>query len=435
MKRFIIIVFALSVCDAAAQLLQNNYSFNYRSVLPAELAQSAYPEDPDADALVIFQKTGYRFEPAARKNHNKLTLVVTVETKVKIYNEEGIKHALFSIPFLFPQYGTEIVKINGAAYNMENGRIKRSKLRRKSILTETGADDRYVKKVMMNNVRPGSVVELKYVVRTPAPENIRPWVFRSEIPMLYASLELRSVPFFSYRMLRSGNMAGSIFSQTTPLDVEHRLDTYHYTETLDKFEIGKIPAAKSEADLNNFFDFQLTGRHKFFGDNEVEITADREQICKNLIKSQSFGRFMAAAEKESASILPQLRLDGAEGLDKAQKIAEYVKSSYKWNGRTCKSAYKKFNQFVNAGEGNSAELNLMLAGLLKGAGFEAFPVVLSDRPGGPVFEDYPFSVYTDRVVVAVDIGGKTCYIDAASDEPFSGDYPGDLPGITALPVM
>ena len=51
---------------------------------------------------------------------------------------------------------------------------------------------------------------------------------------------------------------------------------------------------------------------------------------------------------------------------------------------------KSVKDLLSSKTGNSAEINLFLAGMLNAAGIEAYPVITSTRSNGKIQSDYPF---------------------------------------------
>lgn len=81
-----------------------------------------------------------------------------------------------------------------------------------------------------------------------------------------------------------------------------------------------------------------------------------------------------------------------------------------------KLATENLKTFTKLKEGNSAELNLFLIGLLKYAGFETDPVLISTRDHGKVYSKYPFHHFFNYVIGKVKINNQWLLIDAT--DPF-----------------
>ncbi|HEX3010393.1 MAG TPA: hypothetical protein VHO90_22565, partial [Bacteroidales bacterium] len=98
--------------------------------------------------------------------------------------------------------------------------------------------------------------------------------------------------------------------------------------------------------------------------------------------------------------------------EQLEHIVNFVKANYSWNGNLGKYASKSLKEFQKEKTGNGANINLFLAGLLRGAGFEAFPVLISTRGNGTVYKDYPFLHFFNNVIVLVKVGEKFVFTDA-----------------------
>jgi hypothetical protein len=93
-------------------------------------------------------------------------------------------------------------------------------------------------------------------------------------------------------------------------------------------------------------------------------------------------------------------------------IFNYVKARMNWNGNKrlyCKDGVKKAYE---AKAGNSAEINLMLTAMLRAAGLEANPVLVSTRDNGVAV--YPTVDAYNYVICVVKEDDKNILLDATS---------------------
>jgi hypothetical protein len=68
--------------------------------------------------------------------------------------------------------------------------------------------------------------------------------------------------------------------------------------------------------------------------------------------------------------------------------------------------------FVKNKKGNSADINLFLTGMLKAAGLEVYPILLSTRNHGKISANYPFLDYFNYVIVYAKIDDSLVLLDA-----------------------
>ena len=99
-------------------------------------------------------------------------------------------------------------------------------------------------------------------------------------------------------------------------------------------------------------------------------------------------------------------------LDKMNAIYTYVRDRMNWNeyyGYSCDDGVRKA---YKSKVGNIAEINLMLTSMLRYAGLEANPVLVTTR--SQKMPLYPSRTAFNYVIAAVQMGGKTILLDATS---------------------
>jgi hypothetical protein len=93
-------------------------------------------------------------------------------------------------------------------------------------------------------------------------------------------------------------------------------------------------------------------------------------------------------------------------------IYEYVRKSVKWNGIKQKYAESTTKKAYENRTGNAADLNLMLVAMLREAGLDANPVILSTRDHGRLLKSYALLTKFNYVIAHVNLNGKDYLLDA-----------------------
>ncbi|WGH74073.1 transglutaminase domain-containing protein [Tenacibaculum tangerinum] len=110
-----------------------------------------------------------------------------------------------------------------------------------------------------------------------------------------------------------------------------------------------------------------------------------EGVCKTIYKSSSFGSELEKSnyyKNDLETILSSAKND----YEKTAFIFEFVKSKIKWNGFYSKYTDKGVKKAYKEGAGNAAEINLILTSMLRSAGINANPVLVSTKNNGiPLF--------------------------------------------------
>ena len=407
----------LLTCGFAAR--GGDVSFKFGEVSREELALGEYAKDPDAGAVVLFD-IGKSWFPSS---DNGFDIEFTRTKRIKIFKKSAFDYAEIAIPFWQDGYGkTEIVKdIEAYTYNLESGIIKKTALNTKEVYEEKSTENWYLKKFAMPDVKEGSIIEFRYVLKTPFKYNLPDWEFQHRIPTAYSEYEVRIVPFYSYVFILQGATKFDEFESYESKGVDRQFGRHEFRDMVYKYVMKDVPAFKDESyitSINDYIvklDFQLS---KFFNYDGVstDIITTWQNLNNDLLKRDSFGKYIKNSENIGSKIVEkELSLDGLTDEEKCQKIVAYVKDHFKWDGYVSRSANKKTKEFLDDKTGNSAEVNLFLVGMLQAAGFDAHAVLLSTRSHGKIKLDYPFEHFFNDVIVLVKIGERFVLTDATQD--------------------
>jgi hypothetical protein len=121
--------------------------------------------------------------------------------------------------------------------------------------------------------------------------------------------------------------------------------------------------------------------------------------------------------------LETLNLGTLSAIEKAKLIDSIVKSNYNWNGQIRKFTEQSPKEFQRSKAGNSAEINLFLTALLKSAGLDANPVLISTRDNGKLKSDYPFQHFFNYTLASVFIDNNYILLDATDPMSQFGEIP------------
>lgn len=107
---------------------------------------------------------------------------------------------------------------------------------------------------------------------------------------------------------------------------------------------------------------------------------------------------------------------------------------YSWNGFYGKYTSGKLSDFLKQKTGNTADINLFLTGLLKAAGIDTEPVVLSTRSNGLIRKSYPFQQFLNYVMAEIKIDGKSHFMDATEPLLYFDEIPARCSNVEGLRV-
>lgn len=437
MKKSFVIVLSIFFVTNLLYSSEPNFSFTFGRPSQYEFSLTEYENDPNAEALVIYEFGDYNF--VGDYTYGSFMLNKNLKIKIKILNEAGIRYANFEVPIYTGDNVWEKFLLNSAiTYNAEDGQLKKTELDKKKIFDEKINDRWLVKKFTMPDVRVGSIVELDYSITTPYFFNMGRWEFQKKIPVVYSKLRYKAIPYYIYSYIAIGIQKFDEFSSDA-VSFEQTFGNAKYKELEYIFGMKDIPAFKDEEfitspkDYMQALNFQLSTIYYLRG-GEKQIMSTWPQMCDEFIKSPEFGKYINASEKQAKKILPELQLSGLAQEEQLKKITLYVKSMYSWDGHYGKYAVESLSDFQKKKTGNTANLNLYLIGFLKAAGLDVAPVILSTRNNGAISKLHPFESFFNYVIAMVTIDGEKHYIDASESLLYYNELPARCVNVEGLVI-
>jgi hypothetical protein len=422
----------------ASQVLSQTKEIEFGKISTQEIEMICYEKDKEAKAVVLYDKGKSIFF----HTDNGYDIRFIRHKRIKIFDKSESQYAEISIPYYVDGYGkTEVVKsIEAITYNSKNGRLTQKKLDPSTIYEER-INERWVnKKFVFPDVQDGSILEFIYVLESPFHFNLPDWTFQDKIPTIYSEYEVRMIPFYEYVFLVQGisrfDYQNSVIAKekrnwgsvakSYGLNVGRGVEFQDYVHT---YVLKDVPAFKDESyisSINDYIikmDFQLAKFHSPQGGTS-DIISTWPALSESLLKHKKFGKYLKGGSRFAKKIIEEdLELAGLDEIKKAQKIIEYIKNSFEWDGSYSKYASQTVKDFINKKNGNVADINLFLIALLNEADIEAQPLILSTRNHGKIPLDYPFDHFTNYVIALVN-----------TNSPFLADGTEDLLPFNMLPT-
>ncbi|PKP16176.1 MAG: transglutaminase, partial [Bacteroidetes bacterium HGW-Bacteroidetes-23] len=414
-------------------------SYELGKVTVAELEEKEHPTEKDAEAAVLFDvgRTYFSYDM-----NNGFQMITEVTSKVKIYKKEGYSFGDVEIPIYIGGTERESVVFSKAyTYNLEKGKIEKTKLKSDGEFLEKTNKYWSKVKISMPNVREGSIIEYKYVLTSPFFSNLPEWYFQKSIPVKYSKFETVIPEYYYYTPRTKGYILPKVTS-TSKTTTFHYTDKekvgnshfqktsysneqFSYKETITTYVSENVPLLKKEDYVGNVKNYTASVNHELtstnFPNNPIKsYSTSWEDVCKTIYDSENFG----AEVKKTGYFEKELDfvLQGKNTRDeKIIAILDFVKKQVKWNdfnGIYCddgvRSAYKNKT-------GNVAEINLMLVSMLRYAGLEANPILVSTLANGIPL--YPSRTSFNYVVAAVEIPDNLILLDATDKNSYLNVLP------------
>lgn len=401
MKKISLLILFLSVTTLWSQ------EYKFGDVSKAELEEQAYEQDPDASAAILYKhRESYIFSTT-----NSTELVTEVYKKIKIYDTDGFDYAT-EVLHLYKDGGSseDIRKIKAVTYNLEDGKIVKSKMEKDQIFETNVAFNNYETKFTLPNVKAGSVIEISYQINSPFIWYFDDVTFQYDIPVKKFFAEVRFPD--GYHFKQSGR--GFVAIQT---NYEKKMD-HRINMEVEVFQYSgeNIPALKKESYVDNINNYRGTvafeldyiqrpGYYKSYAQNWNDV-------AKRIGESQDYENDLDKARFVDELVDP-LVSGVSDPVAKMNAIFNYVKKEFTWNDRYGKYFDNGLRKTIKEKKGNDADINLLLVAMLRYAGIDANPVVISTKDN--LIPLFPTLDNLNYVIAHAQIGEEEYLMDATRE--------------------
>lgn len=422
MNRFILCVAALvtMIIQMSAQTVTLNKRFG--KVSKEELEMTEYKPDSAAVAVVLYENRNIQVDLSAGGSFVK---DVDVHMRIKILKEEGTEWGDFSVMKYVSQSVPEIVTgIEVVTYNLENDKVVPTKMSREFIYTEDVSSSFQKISFYAQDVKVGSVIEMKYSIHSDRFWEIDDVYFQKTIPVNWVESQVSIPGFFTFNKKLHGRLPVQYDSKLEPKN----LFGYQYEMVVDKFVAVDLPAFKYEPYIyypRQYFSFvtydirslRLPGMDtKYYG-------VSWDDVDNTYVNSQIMTRFRAQCQfKEQVAALPEEGTD----IEKIASAVSLVKDNVVWDEK-----YKVFpepvGQVVKARSGSNADINCLIAGCLREMGYTVDMVLVKMRSSGMLLDFQPERNPYDTFILRVTgSDGSQYYLDGGSPHGYINVLPPDL---------
>lgn len=382
--------------------------------------------DTSANAAVIFKYGDAFFQWSDTEGFQ---YVLDVHIRIKIFNKEGFDYADVEIPY--SKKYEEVTSLKAASYNTVDGKTEKTKLKREDYFSEDYSQYTAIEKFTFPHVKEGTVLEYEYRIISDAVYSLRDWEIQDDIPVLYNELMITIPEYYTYRHNQNGylpirlveenniNETFSITVTSTPqAGGKITRNTYNVDSKSKRYIYlaENVPAFKEEPYITtaenyiSSINFELQSTKGFDGSID-NYTTDWGKTNEVLMNDEDFGRQIKlprVAEQKTDEILA-----GAENEEeKITRIYSWLTNNIAWNGKRRLFASQSVREILNEKSGSSADINLLLIGMLKHAGIHVQPLVLSTRDNGFINPAQPSVTEFNYVIAYVKSGDNKYFLDA-----------------------
>jgi len=365
---------------------------DWQPISPAELQMASVPEAPGAPAVYLYRQVDR--DDIANHEYNYL--------RIKILTEEGRKYANVEIPFFNGNESVHSIKArtirpDGTIANFEGKPMDKMIVKAKGV--------KYMAKVIvLPDVQVGSIIEYHYMNQLKEHYVFDShWIVSEELFTKYAKFSLKPSDYFPVRFSWQGLPPG-----VAPKN----------ERGLVHLEANNIAAFQTEDYMPP--QNELKARVDFVYSEDSEMQADKfwkKEAKKANGEVESFIGKRKAMEQAVAQIVspsdtPEVKLQKIYArVQQLRNTAYEVETTEQEKKRNKEKATKNVEDVWKSGSGSGREITWLYLALVRAAGLEAYPVLVSRR------NEYFFTPQMmdphrlDDNVVLVKLNGKDTFYD------------------------
>lgn len=429
------ILACLLLCFALSSMAQKDPVFKFGKISIEDLQKTAYPIDSSANAVVIADIGKSSIEGNTK---GWFSLIYTRFRRVHILKKGAYSAADVEIPlYKIGSAEEELSSIKAVTYNLENGKIVETKLEKSGIFSDKLDKNFTLKKFTFPNVKEGSIIEYEYTIKSDFLTYLRSWEFQGKLPRLWSEYNLALPNFLGYVFLKKGYLPYYVETSKERSTMFHIIEdggtsaSEHYTFTAGvidhRWVMKDVKELKEESftsTLDNHvasIEFQLSEYRQPITPKQIMRTWP--EVIKELMADEDFGKSLTAANNWLSDEMKDIINGATTPTEKARRIYNYLRENITCTDHSEKYTQQSLKNVLKSKKGTVSEINLLLTAMLRYAGIQADPVILSTRDHGYAYIMYPLLKQYNYVVCQAEIEGKKVNLDASFSRLGFGKLP------------
>ncbi|MEJ7911709.1 MAG: DUF3857 domain-containing protein [Chitinophagaceae bacterium] len=327
--------------------------------------------------------------------------------RIKILNSKGLEWANVHLSYRSEFNAQDIMGLEAQTYNLDaGGNMVITKLERK-LIYEKKLNKKFTEKVFtFPEVKVGSIIEYRF---RHSGIGLIDWYFQRSIPVRYShftidfpsEIEVATTPFCS-RPYQSNTQSKA-------------------ARVVKNYSLSDEPAFRNEPNIINeaFYRDRLETKVTAYSINGRRINRNTNwpQVIKFLIEDADFGLQIKKNIPRTTALDEKLKNITAP-YERMKIIYKYVQEEMVWNDYAGIWALDGVRSAWKDKKGTVGEINLILVNLLKDAGLNAHPVLVSSHDHGIVNPadagtiDYPGFYQFNKAMAYIEINGTVYVLDA-----------------------
>ncbi|MAK34760.1 MAG: hypothetical protein CMC15_01100 [Flavobacteriaceae bacterium] len=377
-----------------------------------ELEMTSYAQDPDAAAVVLFEKG----KTYVKLINSKIRLMKEVHRKVKVLDASKYTEAAVGVPYYVGNTSKE--KITNIKAITHNKGVKKF-VAKDAFFTTNEVNQWNLTRFTFPDVQDGSVLEYTYTVESPYFGYLDGWQFQGSYPKLYTEFVSEIPGNYNYRR----SLVGTLPLQVNEVSLKEDcffLPGYEVNADCEVavYAMENVPAFKkedfmlSEKNYMSRVDYELKEYYDFKG-NKTEVSKEWKDVDKEFRTDKDLGRQLGY-KNFFENNLPPAVFSEADPLKKAQEIFYFIQRHFNYNGKQRILSDIRVKEAFDEKVGNSSEINLSLVNSLEAAGLDAKVALISTRDQALPTKLYPVLTDFNYAIVYLKIGADEYLLDATN---------------------
>ena len=432
LKSLVTLVFSILF---SATLFSQKFPIKFGKIDDKDFSMTVYDKDSSASAVILCDFGDTRMEYNTVKND--FEMIYYRHLRVKIFKADKDVTDYFAnieIPYSFVsgQLRDVITDLKAVTYNIENGKVKETKMDKSSIFDKELYKTRFVKKIALPDIKDGSIVEVTYIVNSDFSFRPKTWNFQHPYPIIWSEYRFAYPQYFYYALNQEGYNRLTVNennrSSKTVVFSSGSNETYSVSEY--RWVMQDAPSLRSEAYIttpSDYFDkieFQLQS-FNFPGSMPQNFNDSWNKFSKDLIEGSDLGTKLR--KRGAVEDLVKTVVEGkTTPKDKLVAITDYVKSNINVKNEGFLMSDRSHKKVLDEKVGTVGDVNLLLGAMLTEVGIKVKPVLLSTRSHGRVALNYPMLDRFNHVIIRAQIDTNFVLLDASNPLLPIGILPFDL---------
>ncbi len=402
---FLFTVGLYSVCSA-----QSTEQTHFGTVPDSLFNESRYPANPEVPFIYSLKKLDITFEEA----NGSIVAVMTYRVRAKIFDASIPQASIVGIPYYFKNDIEEVAYIRGITYQSPD---ESTKLSPENIRT-INLNGRYnLKEFTMPNVEDGSVIEYTYQIKRRYIEELPAFYLANQVPTVLAKVSITYPQYLRYKPVIE-DFSHSIDHEEVkiPQIEEPKIFTNPQPDPVIKevWMARNIPAVRKEKFISTPDDYR--GKIKFqlseFGIPRQPLENSWDYVIEEIRQKQSI--FETIQSNKKAFKIGESIRKSVESKKAAQdSIFQYLLKKINYNGRRAPFSSASGAAVLSGEASNQAAINQTLIAMLRGAGIQAWPLLISTRKSGKINKGYPSFFQFNGQLAFSKINDQTYFMDAS----------------------